>query len=171
GVNAAYGALSDRAGHFSIATMRPGSYVVTPERTGYLYAQIKSAQTGLDNIAIRPGQQLTGVRLEMVPRAILSGRLVDEFGDPVMRVQVAIMPLDEKGAPQTIFNAGPLFTDDRGEFRIPAIPGRYYLQARPYNSSGQRPEVRSDGTSGAPYGYTFYPSAVMKEHATVVEAI
>ena len=37
GITGAYGAMSDRAGHFSIATIRPGTYILVPERAGFLH--------------------------------------------------------------------------------------------------------------------------------------
>src|SRR5712692_10331696 len=83
----AYGAISDREGRFSIATIRPGTYIVFPERSGYLYA-VSRADAAIPNIMVHPGEHLTGVRIEMAPRAMVSGRVVDEFGDPVQGVNV-----------------------------------------------------------------------------------
>ena len=36
GITGAYGAMSDRTGHFSIATIRPGTYILEPELAGFL---------------------------------------------------------------------------------------------------------------------------------------
>src|SRR5690349_2849726 len=36
-VTSTYGAVSDREGHFSIATIRPGTYHIEVERTGFLF--------------------------------------------------------------------------------------------------------------------------------------
>jgi hypothetical protein len=41
-MTASYGAISDRDGRFSIATIRPGTYILLPERNGYLYAQSRA---------------------------------------------------------------------------------------------------------------------------------
>src|ERR1035441_2838155 len=41
GITGAYGAMSDRTGHFSFATIRPGTYILAPERAGFLYVQAK----------------------------------------------------------------------------------------------------------------------------------
>ena len=87
GITGAYGAMSDRTGHFSIATIRPGTYILLPERAGYLHVQAKGS-TGIPNITIKPGEHVTGYQLEMTPRALISGRVVDEAGDPVQGVRV-----------------------------------------------------------------------------------
>src|ERR1039458_6231894 len=90
GISGAYGAMSDRTGHFSIATIRPGTYVLGPELAGFLYVQAKG---GIPNLTIKPGQHLTGYQLEMTPRAVISGRVVDEAGDPVESVGVQTVPV------------------------------------------------------------------------------
>src|ERR1035441_3454876 len=83
GITGAYGAMSDRTGHFSIATIRPGTYILAPELAGFLYVQAKG---GVPNLTIKPGQHVTGYQLEMTPRAVISGRVVDEAGDPLQSV-------------------------------------------------------------------------------------
>jgi hypothetical protein len=64
-------------------------------------------------------------------------------------------------------------TDDRGEFRLIGAAGKYYVQATlsTGGGGGDRPEIRSDGTSEAIYATTFYPSSLRKERGTVVEAV
>src|SRR5260370_9901855 len=57
GITGAYGAMSDRTGHFSIATVRPGTYILLPERAGYLHVQAKGS-SGIPNITIKPGEHL-----------------------------------------------------------------------------------------------------------------
>src|ERR1017187_9165899 len=169
GISGAYGAMSDRTGHFSIATIRPGTYVLGPELAGFLYVQAKG---GIPNLTIKPGQHLTGYQLEMTPQAVISGRVVDEAGDPVESVGGQTVPATPGSTPIILAPIPNLGTDDRGEFRLVVAPGKYYVQATLSNSRSAQegPEIRSDGTSEAIYGTTFYPSAVHKERGTVVEA-
>ena len=173
GVNGAYGAMSDRAGHFSIATIRPGTYILLPERPGFLHVQTKGS-TAIPTITIKPGQSLAGYELEMSPRAVIVGRVVDESGDPVQAVRVQAIPVSPEYSPAVLNPAPNPTTDDRGEFRIISPAGKFYLQATlnsPGVGGGERPEARSDGTTEAVYGTTFYPSSLRKDRATVVEAI
>src|SRR5437870_4750256 len=53
GVTGSYGAVSDRTGHFSIATVRPGTYLMLCDRSGYLHAVPKDA--GIPNLSLKPG--------------------------------------------------------------------------------------------------------------------
>ena len=63
-------------------------------------------------------------------------------------------------------------TDDRGEFRIAAAPGKYYLKAQ-INSGGssEPPEIRDDGTTEPVYSTTYYPSAASTAAAVVIDPV
>src|SRR5579883_1262541 len=56
----AFGAMSGRTGHFSIAALPAGSYLLSAERTGRLPAQKPGAGL-LRTIRLKRGQQLTAV--------------------------------------------------------------------------------------------------------------
>src|ERR1035441_1693158 len=170
GISGAYGAMSDRTGHFSIATIRPGTYVLGPELAGFLYVQAKG---GIPNLTIKTGEHLTGYQLEMTPWAVISGRVVDEAGDPVQSVRVQTVPVTPGSTRVMVIPIPNQATDDRGEFRLVVAPGKYYVQATLgiFRGADERLEKRSDGTSEAIYGITFYPSAIRKERGTVVEAV
>ncbi len=172
GITGAYGAMSDRTGHFSIATIRPGTYILLPERAGYLHVAAKGT-TRVPNITIKLGEHVTGYQLEMTPRALISGRVVDEAGDPVQGVRVQTVAVTAGNTPVVMMPAANPATDDRGEFRLTGLPGKYYVQATINASNGaqERPEIRSDGTSEAIYATTFYPSSLRKDRGTVVEAV
>ncbi|HXA49220.1 MAG TPA: carboxypeptidase regulatory-like domain-containing protein [Candidatus Acidoferrum sp.] len=171
-VTATYGAISDRDGRFSIATIRPGTYLLLPERTGFLAAGAKRSMIPFAPVTIRAGQQLTDFKVELTPRAILAGRVVDDHGDPVQGVSVNTTSVDEKEQPNFMLRQGTLPTDDRGEFRIATVPGRYYLQSMGVGSgnNNEKPEQR-DGVPIAPLRSTYYPSSIAKSGATVVEAV
>jgi protocatechuate 3,4-dioxygenase beta subunit len=173
GITAAYGAMSDRTGHFSIATIRPGTYILLPERAGFLHVQAKGS-TAIPNITIKPGEHVTDYQLEMAPRAVISGRVVDEAGEPVQGLRVQTVPVTPASIPVVLTAAPNPGTDDRGEFRLIGPAGKYYVQAVVNNmgsGGNERPEIRSDGTSEAIYATTFYPSSLRKDRGTVVEAV
>jgi hypothetical protein len=165
----AYGAISDKAGHFSITGVKPGVYTLTLEHVGYLQAHTAVPDT---MVALKAGQNIAGQKLEMNPRAIITGRVVDDSGDPVQRVEVTALPVQsEHGLGPPIFSRPSASTDERGEFQILASPGRYCLQASPRMPDNDAPpEIRSDGSLPASYNVTYYPNAAEAGSATVVEA-
>jgi hypothetical protein len=164
-----YGARSDRTGHFSIASVRPGTYMLLCERSGYLQVQLKDA--GIPNITLKPGQQLKDYKIDLTPRAILSGRVLDENGDPIQgaTIESVMLPPESSSLFQMINEAmaRERGTDDRGEFRLTVPPGKYYVKATAHDL----PERRNDGTTPPPYSPTYYPSTAAKARATVVEAV
>ena len=170
GATAVYGAVSDHEGKFSIAAIRPATYIPILEKSGFLFTN--AGAKGMPNLTIRPGQQLKGMRMELAPRAILSGRVLDEFGDPVQGSSVSVVSVDPDTA-STLLHRETISTDDRGAFRIVTAPGRYFLRAssRGDRDLRDRPEILPDGTKGGPYYTTFYPSTTVKEQARAVDAI
>lgn len=173
GLTATYGAMSDRTGHFSIAMIRPGTYILYPERGGYLHVQPKGGSE-IPRIAIKAGEKVTGYVLEMTQRAVISGRVVDEAGDPVQGARMVTVAVTPGEAPILFSPPGMVMSDDHGEFRLVGQPGKFYVQATPPSQNpygNERPEKRSDGSNGAAYATTFFPSAVRKERATAVEAV
>ena len=162
----AYGAISNTAGHYSIGNIRPGTYLLAPKHAGYVYVREKDIGA-TPTITLKAGEQNAGYRIAMTPEATIAGHVIDEFGDPVQGV--AVRSISATGAiPWGASNGDE--TDDRGEYRITGVPGKYYIQASvpPLQNSGP-PEIRTDGSSTSAYATTYYPGALAKERGKVVE--
>ena len=69
---------------------------------------------------------------------MITGRILDEFGEPLADAQVAAMRYQNMGGRRRLMPAGrPAMTNDIGEFRLFAIPpGQYYLSATLRNMGG-----------------------------------
>lgn len=134
-------------GAFRILQVQPGEYRVSAVRTGFLRGTYQAA------VKVEAAQAMTGIEIRMNPQSVVSGKVVDEDGDPVERAFVSLISARGAAARQGQNQAGA--TNDLGEFRITGVaPGRYFLV------------VRREGTYTAPgsmqeYGYpaTYYPSA------------
>lgn len=167
-VERVYGAMSDRAGHFSISGMKPGLYLVVPERVGFVFVR----QPGFiptTVLALKAGQHITDQRVEMLPCGFVSGRVVDDSGDPVpdASLQLRAVPPDTDFVNPFAVPL-PYFTDDHGEFRIVVSPGKYYLQAMPRNF---RPplDTRPGAVPVMPYVATYYPNAGTTGEASPIQ--
>src|SRR4029079_18654873 len=91
-----------------------------------------------------------------LPRGgVITGRVLDEFGDPVSDVQVAALRPQTVGGSRRLVNMGrPGTTNDIGEFRLFGLPpGDYFVSATFRNQFG--PFAESDDRSG--YAPTYYP--------------
>ena len=122
-------------GHFVFRDLAPGEYKITSTReTGYMRASY--GQRGLDDggvsLVLNAGQQLSDVRLGMVPLSAISGRITDENGDPIANAAIHLVkPTFRYGWPMMLYVQGSA-TNDLGEYRVYALPpGRYYLSVVP----------------------------------------
>src|SRR5581483_5031408 len=69
-----YGAITDRAGHFSIKEVIPGVYFTVLERPGFVEKRDASAIPW--SITLKAGDAITNQKFEMLPRALLAGRVL-----------------------------------------------------------------------------------------------
>lgn len=154
----AYGAVSDNNGRFSIGSLEPGAYNVRAERRGFVYNIPGSPLT------LKAGQRLTGFRVEMNPRAVIAGRVLDDYGDPMPYVRISI---------ESSTASSSVTADDRGEFRFTGAPGRYLVKAVPamrlLMNMLQVQEIRTDGSAEPVYGDTYYPSAATADRASPLQ--
>jgi hypothetical protein len=168
---APYGAMSDSAGHFSVSALPPASYEISLERRGFVMVRGRKGSGEINGyIELKPGEQTRDVTLAMAPQAVLSGRILDEYGDPMIKVIVKPMPV----APWKILDRDALatMTNDRGEFRLSVEPGKYYILAGTMNLLDERSQrLRNPvNTAESTYLTTYYPSATTTAAATPVEA-
>jgi hypothetical protein len=165
-----YGATSGSDGHFSIPNLPPGAYQLLPRHNGFLYLEDEDKDSSDIRIVLKPGDAVTGRIVAMTPEAFLTGRVTDEFGDPVEGVFVAAIPVTGDPSMSVVLSRmnGP--TDERGQFRITGAPGRFRLSVRASLRLGAH-EIRTDGSEIPVYAETWYPSTDSRERGTIVEAI
>ena len=135
-----FGALTDGEGHFQIKDVPPGRYRFSASRTGFVAQQYQAKGTSQGAVlSLGPGQQIDDTLFRLVRAGVVSGRGIDEAGEPLANVWVSALrrPTEEeredwsKGQKQHQFvKASGARTDDRGEYRIFGLkPGDYYLKA------------------------------------------
>ena len=134
-------------GKFSFTNIPPGDYTIKAERVGYL----ESPETV---VTLQPGEVKKDFVVKLTPQAVISGRVLDEDGDPVPGSRVAYIRWI--GAGEKKFKLESDLTDANGEggFTITGLsPGNYYLQA-----SEER--VQRERQTGEDFVPTYYPNAV-----------
>src|ERR1017187_463562 len=116
---------TDAGGHFSVPVPSNGSFAhVQIARAGYLSAH--RAVRG------KPGEAVSGLRIDLVPTAVIAGRLTDEDGFPVEGAQVSALRYQMVNGERKLqpASSSPAQSDDLGEFRIFSLPaGRYCIRA------------------------------------------
>jgi hypothetical protein len=106
-------------------------------------------------ITLADGQQLDNINLSVTRAGVVTGKIVDEFGDPVTDVLVTAMRYQYvQGSRRLMQNGRGGQTNDIGEFRVYGLsPGQYYISATLRNFTGPMTDT-SDRTG---YAATFYP--------------
>jgi hypothetical protein len=168
-IAAVYGAISGKDGSFSMAAVRPGvRYRLEAERAGFLLVpRMEQGQRGIVQLDLKTGEQVSGYRLEMAPLTVITGRVLDEKGEPAPGIMLRAQRVSQEVAKNVL----PPFlasTDEMGRFRVAGPPGKYLLVTAP-SYDREQPETRTDGTSETFYLATYYPQAATAEAATIVE--
>ena len=166
-----YTATSDAEGRFTIADILPGRYRVMVERTGYVGVDKKKKRSQGWMLSIEAGQQIKDQKLHMLAAAIVTGRVLDEDGDPMSNVNVSV--LRRKG--KSLEPLGSAATNDLGEYRIGGmLAGKYYLSAMPlpnFQMFAMRKTAEGKDPTATQTSYlrTFYPGVVDRTQASTIE--
>ena len=141
---------TDRQGRYAIEGLPAGSLIVEARKLGQgsiYYGQRRPSDAEVP-IALREGQRRTGADLVLPGLGIISGTIVDEYGEPVEGVQVWAFQLrrgEARVAAQMAPNVLPRATDDRGQYRMIGVePGSYLIAAmgREHVSDGDAQRAR-----------------------------
>jgi protocatechuate 3,4-dioxygenase beta subunit len=149
-------ATTDAEGRFELKDLPAGRYQLSASKGGYVtinYGQRRPFEPGRP-IELADGQTMSDVSLALPRGSALSGRIVDEFGEPVADAHVSVMRYqffngERRLVPVARFDQ----TDDGGNFRIYGLsPGDYYVSA---NLQSFGPFAQTEDRAG--YAATYYP--------------
>ena len=117
---------SDQSGKFQFDNVQPDKYVATAEAEGYSGI----LRTGRKPIAVAAQQEVSDVEVRIAPLSVISGKVLDEDGQPIQEASVTALRYDYSGGSKNLQPVGSAQTNDRGEYRMFDVqPGRYYLMA------------------------------------------
>lgn len=164
GPGGGYSTTTDANGQFSMKDVKPGTYVLMGERTGFVrssYGARSQMQQG-SPITIASGQVVKAISFRLQPHAVISGRILDEDGEPLAHVQVQATSRRYLQGRRQLVPSGAGSTNDLGEFRIFGLaPGRYYVSAIHRSNMAYGPMARPmAGNPQVPeedYAPTYYP--------------
>ena len=157
-------AMTDSQGQFTLETKETGRLRVYPLKNGYIFARPSQkrapAQPGVW-IQLSAGDHVKGLELNMAKPAVISGRVLDAKGNPIVgtAVSVGLMrytyrddgtrelnwvpgiefpgPAGANGAPGASGTSVSFMRmNDRGEFRLYDLPpGEYYLRVSDFGGA------------------------------------
>jgi len=171
-----YTATTDSAGRFHIPNVAPGKYRLAAARNGFVETDYgaRDPQSAGDLISVEPRRRVMDLAVRLMPHGVITGRIVDEDGEPVAGVQVQAWRYRYSQGRKQLAAYGSASSNDIGEYRIYGLPpGKYFVSATHPRSSGidrwapYAPSGAND--SGQQYVTVFYPSAVEVSTAAPVE--
>jgi len=168
---------TDSEGRYRLFGLAAGTYQVAALAPNYASVEPASPSPfgpitfgASKNIVLAPAENVDDIDIKLVRGSVITGRVKDADGKPVVEQRVALAPVNETGAPARTASALPnnsqmYQTDDRGVYRLYGLPaGRYKV------SVGTDPS-RGTAYTGSHIYYprTFFGDVTDPAKATVVE--
>lgn len=131
--------LTDDVGRFAFPGLAAGRYTVWAEKTGY--ATSRFGERGVFDrpipIVLAEGSSADSIDIHLPRGAAITGRVLDELGDPVVGARVTAGQLVHERGTATLRGARSTQTDDLGEYRIGALrAGQYIVRVGPTLDGG-----------------------------------
>jgi len=115
-------AIGGDDGRFAFTSLPRGQYELAGQRSGLLPGRPSGA------IVTGPGQDTESILLRLPPPAIISGKVVDDSGEPVAQALVELLGSRIIDGRRQLVKDSFKRTDDIGEYRFAPLPaGNYYL--------------------------------------------
>ena len=174
-----YGTMTDNAGHFLIDDVDPGRYNFSATRNGFVNQNYSAQGSANRNtpLTLTNGQRLKEIVFKLTPQGVISGRILDEDGEPLTNVAVQCMVYGYQRGKRQLMNQNGGSTNDLGEFRLFGLrPGKYVISAT-YQSrdmfmmTPERTVGNAQAVQAAEEGYatTYYPNSTNPESASTLE--
>ncbi len=145
-------AKTDPEGRFRITGVLAGSYLIRALAPGYITNFDGPYGQPWKLINISDGEEIENVDLPLKRGAVITGRVIDSNGRPLVDEGIDLIRIAEQGDTGVSFSSydGSWFTtDDRGVYRIYGLPAGRYLASVGF-------ETRPGSIAIAP-GRTFFP--------------
>ncbi len=160
-------ALTDADGRYEFRDLPAGRFSVAATKSGYVtvqYGQTRPFESGKP-IELADKQVLANVDIVMPRGGVISGRIVDEFGEAVADAMVTAMRQTWTAGRRRMVPTGRIAqTNDLGQFRLYGLPpGEYFVSATLRGAEMMMLEMLSGpgGPSGsgntAGYAPTYFP--------------
>ena len=155
GTNRARLASTDSEGRFEFRDLPSGRWNITASKAGFVtlrYGQRRPFEAGRP-LELADGQVMNQVDFTLPRGAAITGRVFDEFGDPVVGARVQVLRYQLVQGTRRLMPVGAASqSDDTGAFRVFGLmPGDYYVSA---TLRAQQADDPDDVTAYAP---TYFP--------------
>ena len=152
---------TDANGRYEFRELTPGRYTVTASRGGYISSSFGETSAGGDaaRIELAAGQRVDTADIRLARGGVLTGRVFDEFGDPVPEAQIQVYRSQYTQGLRRLVVAKAVPSNDLGEFRVYGLPtGTYYVSGKTAPGAGSNLVDFWRASAGTTvFAATFYP--------------
>jgi hypothetical protein len=152
-------ASTDEHGGYEFNEVRAGRYTISASKGSYVSVSYGQQRPGdaPKPLEILDNQTVERVDLTLPRGSVITGRIVDEYGEPAPEIQVAAQRyLFIQGQRRLVPTGRTVSTNDLGDFRLFGIPpGQYYISATWRNTNGGNPNGSTSDRTG--YAPTYFP--------------
>jgi Carboxypeptidase regulatory-like domain len=160
-------ASTDNDGRFVFDGLPPAEYVLGAAKSGYVSSDAVGGDAEFGTqIRLADGEVRDNAGFVLTPPAAITGRVLDEFGEPFEGAAVIVWRIGYEAGRRQLLNVAISnnMTDDRGRYRVFNIPpGRYLVSA----AAGRATPATAIGDLQG-YSLTFFPSTTTPAEAQLV---
>lgn len=157
---------TDVEGFFQLTHISAGRYLVQTFTPAFVDPSSRDRWRPGKFINLTDGETVEGIDIALTRGGVITGRIADAEGQPVIDEQVGLLALDERGR-KTPFHLPFSYcksTDDRGVYRLFGVPpGRYIVSA---GTDTTQPDTDSGNTY---YALTYHPDVTDQSKAAIIE--
>ena len=155
---------TDQEGRYEFTNLPGGEFNIQVSKPGYVDTSYGQTVPGEMSKPLKVGDKQVVEKVDFaIPRgAVITGRVLDEYGEPVAEAQVMALRSQFSPSGSRSFTAGrPAASNDIGEFRLYGLaPGQYVL------SASVRPMFGGPAMAGdVGYATTYYPGTADQAQA------
>ena len=173
-------ATANAEGRFNFDNVAPGKYRMTGEATGYVSANYLAHEQLGTAVVTGAGLDTTTLVLRLTPQSSISGRIIDEAGDPVEHADVSLYRENPTSPTERIRRYRAASTTDTGEYEFTRLPpGKYFISAvgtpwyatyaRTYDRDANYPYRQAiDPALDVAYPLIFFPHALDSDAASPI---
>jgi len=174
--------ITSEDGKYEFTRLPAGKYSLTGAKRGFISASYDQHDQYSTAIVTGAGLDAETLVLRLAPDAVITGKVLDEVGDPVRQAMVELYYDDHSSGVDQIRRSNSLQTNDLGEYEMtPLRPGTYFLAASakpwyavhpPHSDPAQSESERQaeatpavDRSLDVAYPVTYYPDVTEADDA------
>ena len=172
--------LTGEEGRFTFPRLGPGKYSLQGSRRGYLTSGYQQHEQFWSAIVTGEKLETENLVLRLMPAALLSGKVLDETGEPVRGAEVKLYMEEHANGMTRVKPAGNTQTNDLGVFEFFSLsPGKYFAAVSAGPWYAVHPPSSGPGNTGSPpvlvdksldvaYPMTYYGGRTSSEEASPI---